>query len=540
MSEGEILVRLREIEERLARIEKHLDVAPATAEHGEATAETEEETEEKLELQLGQNWFAKVGIVALVLGLVFLLTLPYRDLPPALPSLFGYILAGGIIALSRFWQNTYQQVSRYLLGGGLLLLYFSTFRLAHFSTEPAVTNRALEASLLLLIVAVNLVVAARRQSQLFAGLNLALGYFTALVGGEALFVFSTVATLSFVAVYLHERFQWDRISLLGIALAFLTHLLWAVNNPFFGYQLKLVETPEINLLFLLLYPTIFASGYLRAKDEGEPPSELLSASMIGAGFYGLFLVLTLTSFRTNLVWWNLAASALFLALSIAFWMLRRSKFATFVYSMLGYAAMSIAIVSHFKMPEFFVWLCWQSILVLSTAVWFRSRFIVVGNFGVYLIVLIAYLFTAGEVSLISVGFGIVALLSARILNWQRDRLELKTEMMRNAYLASALFVIPYALYRSVPPGFVSLSWLTVALGYYLISRWLKLRKYRWMALLTTALTILYVFLVDMVRIDPILRIVSFLVVGSALLVISMVYSRRILRKEEAPGESKTG
>ena len=196
MSEGEILVRLREIEERLARIEKHLDVAPATAEHGEATAETEEETEEKLELQLGQNWFAKVGIVALVLGLVFLLTLPYRDLPPALPSLFGYILAGGIIALSRFWQNTYQQVSRYLLGGGLLLLYFSTFRLAHFSTEPAVTNRALEASLLLLIVAVNLVVAARRQSQLFAGLNLALGYFTALVGGEALFVFSTVATLS--------------------------------------------------------------------------------------------------------------------------------------------------------------------------------------------------------------------------------------------------------------------------------------------------------------------------------------------------------
>jgi uncharacterized membrane protein len=47
-----------------------------------------------------------------------------------------------------------------------------------------------------------------------------------------------------------------------------------------------------------------------------------------------------------------------------------------------------------------------------------------------------------------------------------------------------------------------------------------------MALLTTLLTILYVFIVDLTTVDPVVRIVSFLVVGSVLLTISMIYSRK--------------
>jgi hypothetical protein len=152
---------------------------------------------------------------------------------------------------------------------------------------------------------------------------------------------------------------------------------------------------------------------------------------------------------------------------------------------------------------------------------------------IYVIIFIAYLSTAGTVSSVSISFGIVALLSARILNWQKDRLELRTELMRNAYLASALLFLPYALYNSVPPHLVSVSWLVLAAFYYLASRVLKSRKYRWMALLTMILTILYVFIVDLTTVDPVVRIVSFLVVGSVLLAVSMIYSRK-KRKVESP------
>jgi hypothetical protein len=89
-----------------------------------------------------------------------------------------------------------------------------------------------------------------------------------------------------------------------------------------------------------------------------------------------------------------------------------------------------------------------------------------------------YLIVAESAGGISLSFGIVALISARILNWKKDQLELKTEQMRNAYLLSALFIIPYALYQMFPAGYVSLSWIAIAIIYYFLSIILKNVKYR--------------------------------------------------------------
>ncbi|HTY38230.1 MAG TPA: hypothetical protein VMH23_14025, partial [Bacteroidota bacterium] len=139
----QILSSLRNLESRISRIESVLDLRADSAAHPETTPPEHSvavEDDEELELQLGQNWFAKAGIVGLALGVAFLLTLPYNGLPPILPSLIGCALVGSIIGLSRYWRDTFQQVSRYLLGGGLLLLYFTTLRLAMFSPTPALTN----------------------------------------------------------------------------------------------------------------------------------------------------------------------------------------------------------------------------------------------------------------------------------------------------------------------------------------------------------------------------------------------------------------
>lgn len=519
---------LKRLEERIARIEAHLDLAPPGREAEPLrAAERTEEDEERLEVQVGQNWFAKVGIVVLALGVVFLLTFPYRNLPPALPGVAGLLLVGVIMGLSRLWRDSYPQISRYMLGGGLLLLFFSVLRLSHFGPEPAVTNRGIEAALLGAVVMVTLAVAARRQSPYLAGIALFLGHVAALAAGEPLAVFPMITLLAGVAVAFYLRSGWHAVLVTGTVLAYLTHLVWAFNNPVFGNRFGLVPAPEYNLFFVLVYTAVFAAAGLRLREgEDSRLHESVASAANGGLSFGLFLLLTLTAFATNRGGWHLAAAAVYLAVAVAAWIRRRSKYATFVYAMLGYTALSVAIVAVFAVPDAFVWLCWQSILVVSTAVWFRSRFIVVGNFAVFLIVFLAYLMTAGSISAVSASFGVAALLSARILNWQRDRLELKTELMRNAYLAAALFVIPYTLLHTLPPGLVSLSWLVVAAGYYLFSRILHIRKYRWMALLTMGMTILRVFVVDLVGVDPTFRVVSFLVLGSILLVISMVYTRR--------------
>jgi hypothetical protein len=194
--------------------------------------------------------------------------------------------------------------------------------------------------------------------------------------------------------------------------------------------------------------------------------------------------------------------------------------------MFGYVALSIAIIGQFEKPDYFIWLCWQSLFVVSTAVWFRSKFIIVANFMIYLMMFFGYLIVGESAGGISLSFGIVALISARILNWKKDQLELKTEQMRNAYLLSALFIIPYALYQMFPAGYVSLSWIAIAIVYYLLSIILKNVKYRWMALATYFLTVVYVFIFGITSAETLLKIMSFVVLGVSLIIVSLIYTRK--------------
>jgi hypothetical protein len=528
-----ILETLRTLESRIARIESHLELQRQEHSESPSAPTVAVEDDEELELELGQNWFAKAGIVGVALGIAFLLTLPYASFPSYLPSLFGYLLVGGIFFLSHYWKESFQQVSRYLLGGGLLLLYFTTLRLFHFTSAPALSNITIELTLLLIVVSGNLVVAYKRQSMYLAGFSLTLGFLTALIGGQTYFVLAVLTVLAIKTSYLSWRFRWNAFLVFGMFMTYMTHFIWTANNPFFGNPLQFGLSPQIHLAFILLYAAIFAAPVLyRSKDIAEEFPVITNTAFNALFGFGLFALSTFAGNGLNIALWQLAASVLFLMIAVLFWIRERSVYATFIYSILGYTAMSVAIVAQFPMPDFFVWLCWQSVIVVSTAVWFRSRFIVVANFIIYLIVFIAYLSTAGSVGTVSLSFGIAALLSARILNWQRDKLALRTEVMRNAYLASALLFLPYALYNSVPPHFVSVSWLILAALYYVASRILNLRKYRWMALLTMSLTIIYVFIVDLTTVDPVVRIVSFLAVGSALLGISMIYSRKKRKTSE--------
>ena len=157
--------------------------------------------------------------------------------------------------------------------------------------------------------------------------------------------------------------------------------------------------------------------------------------------------------------------------------------------------------------------------------WFRSKFIIVANFFIFLLIFIVFLILAGATSGISLSFGIVALLSARVLNWQKNRLELKTEQMRNAYLLTALLIIPYSLYHMMPSGYVAFSWIAVAILYYIFSLILKNVKYRYMSLATFLLSVVYVFILGITSQEAVFKILSFLVLGAALIILSVIYTR---------------
>ncbi len=532
---GNISHYLKQLEQRIQRIEQHLGLSGEieTEALDEPTASESQPVveEDALEYRIGQFWMAKIGIVVLALGIVFLLTFPYKDVAPFLPSLFGYLIAGAIFVLARYLHDSFSYISRYLVGGGLVLFYFSTLRLYFFSAEPLLNNLTIEIALLLLVVAVNLIVSWRRQSVYLTAISLTLGYITVILSNQAIFTFLMIAILSTLTVYLKLKFRWDNLIFLGIILSYFTHLNWFMNNPLLGNELQLLSSPSWHAYFLLLYAVIFAAGnYFREKDKPEDDLLIANTVLNCLGCFVLYFFITLIKMKADLPVYHLIASVVFVAVAIAFWIKERSKYSTFAYSIIGFIALSVAIIDAFDIPDFFILLSWQSLLVISTAIWFRSKIIVVANFYIYLIVFIVYLLMAGKVSTISLSFGIVALLSARIMNWQKERLNLRTELMRNSYLASAFFIFPYTLYHLVPRAYLVLSWVGVALFYYLLSLLLKNKKYRWMALSTLLLTVLYIFIIGIISMEPVYRIISFLVLGVALLVISWLYGKTRMKK----------
>ena len=539
VSTREIIKYLNKLENRISNIENRLRIfsgeestieTPGSENSNETLAK--EKNEDQLELRIGQFWLAKVGIVVLIIGFAFLLTLPYENFPLGIPSLIGFLLAGSLALLSRYGKNNFPYICSYLTGGAFVLLYFATLRLHFFSLTSIFGNIFFEIILLLIISAITLAYSIKKRSVYFSALSLTFAFATAIVSDNSFFLFFVTAFLSALVIYLKIKFQWQNLVIYGIVLAFFTHLLWFLNNPVIGKTFQLVSSPDINVLFLLLYASIFLFGNYMGEKTSEDYNTIISNALSIVFSYGLFLLITFIQYSSVIGFYHLTASIIFLMFSVLYWTKFKSKYSTFILAMTGYLALSVAIIIQFELPNFFIWLCWQSLLVLSTSVWFRSRFIVTANFIIYLLIIIAYLVYEGKINAVSISYGVVALLSARILNWKKDKLELKTEYMRNFYLLIALLIIPYALYNVLPPEFVGLSWLAVAIIYYALNIILKNKKYRWMALLTLLLTVVYVFILGISSSSSTYKIVSFLILGIVLILLSIIYSRNKLKAEK--------
>jgi hypothetical protein len=518
--------RLARVEARLARVEAYLQLDAAAPSAGPEQAPPRP-TDDELEFAVGQRWFANVGILILVIGAIFSLSLPCAGLPAAVPSLIGTGVAAAFFVLARISRRAFEVVSGNLRGAAMALLYFSTLRLCFFGDRHALeASSGAGEALLVLAVAANLALALRWKSPWLTGLALVTGYATALAVGSAGFVLPAATVLAILSVALGRRFAWPGFALLGIALTYLTVLLWVVGDPLLGRPLAVAPGPVAGLGVLLLCAVILAVGS-RGRDTGQPEDGLanLGALFNCAAAFGLFGFWSLASFGGMFAAAQAGASVVFIALAVFFWVREQSRVATFLYAMTGYLALTLAIIRTAGVPQVFIWLSLQSLVVVATAIWFQSRFIVVANFLIYAGIVIAYMAVAQVETGISLAFGLVALGTARLLNLKRESLKLKTEMMRNAYLASALVVFPYALYHLVPAAYVSLAWVGVALLYYGMNLVIRNPKYRWMGHATLLFTALYLVVVGINRLEPLYRNLSFLVLGTVLLAVSLIFTR---------------
>jgi len=110
----------------------------------------------------------------------------------------------------------------------------------------------------------------------------------------------------------------------------------------------------------------------------------------------------------------------------------------------------------------------------------------------------------------------------------------------SVWLTAVALVTWYAFYHIVPQAWVALSWVGIALFYYVINLRTKARKYRWMGHNTLLLTVVYILLLGVGSLHGAQRIISFLVLGTVLMAVSLVFTMiraRQRRSETASPES---
>jgi hypothetical protein len=414
---------------------------------------------------------------------------------------------------------------------GHLLLYYITLRLYFFSTHPLVSAKGVDLLLIFLVIGIQLFTALRKKSELETGIAMVLAVATALIGDQMNITLLLLTLISMSAFYFFVRYSWWRLFLVLLILVYLSNLLWLMNNPLLGHPLEMISAKSYNSIYLFVTGAIFSCTALVRRHQTEPQQGLNAMILLnGLCFSLVILVVTLLFFENNYVGMFGAISAFCLAFSVLLKILTKSPFTPSFFACFGFMALSVSVYGFVHLPDAYFFLALQSLLVVSIALWFRSRIIVVTNSLLYMGILVIYLFFSPSIDRINFCFAFVAFATARILNWKKERLTLKTDLMRNMYLIILFFTMLFAFYHAIPGHYVTLSWTAVAAAYFILSMILHNIKYRWMAIATILVTVVYLFLVDLAHLSVGYRVIAFLFLAVISFSVSLYYTKRIKKK----------
>lgn len=192
--------------------------------------------------------------------------------------------------------------------------------------------------------------------------------------------------------------------------------------------------------------------------------------------------------------------------------------------------MSVTIYGIFGLPKSYPLFVMQSLLVVSLALWFRSRFIVIMNLILFLFIVGLYTRESSISDITNFSILLVAIISARIINWKKERLQIKTELVRDVYLVAGLFMTFFAFYHLSTPSYITASWIFSGVLLFLLGVLLKNKKYRWMAIVVMLISAIRLIFVDMSSIDIGYRVLVFLILAIISIAVSVLYTKYFNRQ----------
>ncbi len=491
------------------------------------------QTNSSIEFSIGEYGMAWLGNIVLFFGLIFLVNYLQNTVNQIISFLVGFSAVIIIYLSSHYFRKSLPVLSKLLVYNGHFLMYFFTLRLHFFQDIPLLPNKTVALVLLIIVTGAFLYRAFRTQSQLLAGISslmiLAAGIFSNSAG-----VLAGMATVtSVITMLLYYKLGWLKLAFVFILIIYLAHLSWLLNNPFMGNTPEFIQSPGAGYVYFIATGFIFSMLAIIPKKE-KVAGEFIISSIIwnGLGFTFILAAIIITYFEKNYVPIFGSITLFCLIYSIILQIKSELKIAASMYVLYGFLALSVAIFGIFGFPKSYALFALQSLMVVSVALWFRSRFMVVINTILFLLLLIFYAKSETNNDLTNFAYMLVAFISARIINWKKERLNIKTEFVRDLYLISGFGMTLAAFYHVSPPSYITASWIFAGILFFLMSILIKNFKYRWLAIASLLASAIRLILVDMSSLNIGYRVMVFLALAVISITVSILYTKYLIRKKE--------
>lgn len=249
------------------------------------------EITEPLELRVGTYWMARIGIVILLTGLVFLGNYAYHRIVPLLGpwgKLSLLALAGVALGELGTWlersRESMRNYGRVLLAGGAATIYYTVYA-AHFvEALRVIESPVLGGGLLLALAGGFLWHAERRRSEALALPTVLLAYYTSAINSIGGFTLFSNLLLTAAAVFFLVRHRWARMSYVSLAATYGSYAFWRFH--------QVMQTGGagsefgMGVTFLAGYWVLFtAAVFLAARDAMRGPERVAFLTANNAAFF---------------------------------------------------------------------------------------------------------------------------------------------------------------------------------------------------------------------------------------------------------------
>lgn len=533
--------KISALEERIERLEKetisqnHMGNSRFKIQHSETEdpgIKATSTTENSMESRIGEYGMAWMGNIVLLIGILFLTQYLQNNNHELISLIFGLASVGLVYLIGYLTRESLPYMSRLFSYNGHLLLYIQVMRIYLFQDSRVIDNPILGHALVVIVLITLVYLAYRKNSQLLTVLAFLMACVTAVASGNTHFMLPLMLGITLSSISFAIRKGWWTGLIISIFLVYSIFLVWILGNHFLSKSLEVISDHQMGYFYLFACALAYSLLGLLPKSESLPQNQPFQVILWnGLGFSFIFTLMVLSFFSESYsIFFGLIA-AFCIIYSVLLQIRGTWKNIAAMYAIYYFVALSITISGIFHFPLAFVLLTIESFLVVIVALWFRSRFMVIMNTILFAGLLIVYLVTDESLDIANFSFALVALVTARILNWKKQRLEIRTELIRNIFLFSGAAMLLYSLHEAVPQDFVTLSWTLSAVVFFILSVVIRNMKYRWLAISTMVVAVFYLFIVDLSNISLGYRIVALMFIASISLGISIFYSKRQKNKK---------